>query len=44
MFLAINIQPIRKIFSLHLIHVSDITQTTAHYWNVVRSHKWFVAA
>jgi len=24
--------------------LSDITQTTAHYWNVIHRHKWFVAA
>jgi len=24
--------------------VSDITQVTAHYWNVVHGHKGFIAA
>jgi len=27
-----------------LMLVSDLTQITAHYWNVVHGHKGFIAA
>jgi len=35
----------KKIFILdRFILVRDKTKITAHYWNVVHNHKWFIAA
>jgi len=43
MFTTTNTLQMRKSTALDLIHVK-ITQITAHDWNVVQGHKWFIAA